>query len=174
MTALEDLIISRVERDAKVIIKEAKAKRKKGLSQVKKALDESYQKELLLAKKRAEGESSVKAGELHTKFNKWKLAKETEIFGTLRSLLIVELERSPKKLFSKVLKKGKVEFSKPTVWVGPSLTGLFKGAVVDENISGMRIGQDKVYVSAEIEEVVDTYLEKNYPRILGELFGEKK
>lgn len=174
MAALENLIVSRAERDAKVILKEAKAKRKKGLSQAKKVLDESYQKELELAKKRAEGESSVKAGELHTQFNRWKLAKETEIFGMLRSLLIAEFEKSPKKLFSKVLKNGKKEFIKPTIWVGSSLKGLFRGAVVDKTIRGMRIGQDKIYVSAEIEDVVDAYLEKNYSQILGELFGEKK
>ncbi|MBR9689975.1 MAG: hypothetical protein GOV01_03715 [Candidatus Altiarchaeota archaeon] len=174
MTGLDEVIVQRVKHDVNALMKVARTKRKISIDAVKTEIEKSYKKELELAKKRAEGNSSVKAGELHTQFNRWKLSKETEIFSSLRASLIAELEKSPKKLFNKVLKIGKIQFKNPQISVGPELKGLFKGAVVDDDIRGMRIGQRRVYVSAEIPDIVDLYIEKNYSKILKDLFGDTK
>jgi|GEM_PF-2905428 len=172
---LTEAILAQAKAEARKLMDGAKLERERRLKKAKEDAKAVIDRALADAKNEGRAEAMVEATRISRRTHSNEMADRKEVFDDFRRAVENGLRKNPKALFEKAVKEAKHQFKQPVVEAGPSFVPVLKqmrvAAKSVKGLDGMRIGQDGVWLSVEIRDMVDQYFEIHYADLLESLFG---
>ncbi len=172
---LAEAILQKAEKEAKEIVRAARAERDSKVAEAKKEAEIQIREMTeRLEKELAETEKILKI-RTKVRIKKEKLAQKKELIDELKASLMERL-RTDEQLFKIIIENGKKRFKNPVLRAGKGYEKLakkhWKGKIEIADIDGIEIGENGRWIVGTLPEIVETFLEEKYNEIVRRVFGE--